>query len=30
MYVPSDFKIKINFPTGEVIQVGINVRPFAR
>lgn len=30
VYVPSDFKIKINFPTGEIIQVGINVRPFAR
>jgi CTD small phosphatase-like protein 2 len=28
--MPSDFKIKVNFPTGEIIQVGINVRPFAR
>ena len=30
IFAHSDFKIKVNFPTGETIQVGINVRPFAR
>lgn len=28
--VPNDFRIKINFPTGEIVQAAINVRPYAR